>query len=386
MTTDDACVTSPALKRIPGVGDTVTMAAIYGDTRRWRRGKDPVPAGQSTREDGTPDYGIFGPGSMVWEVLLHPATVVFHTVGQIIAQDMYQPVPAAARDWEPISRKAREGTLTMFHFFERISRGAGMHVPMWLGDTPTAQHTAAWLHRIHQKVRGDLIDASRPELGGYAAAEPRDAMWAALTEMHPMLRMYEAFAFRDGRLPHRLTPEQRDQFIAEVGAYCALHDAPSDEIPTTMAELSALYDRYEPYFVQRHSVHISPQDGVDVRTLMLKVAGDNFSLSQLRAIRPVLVLVKLTDFPARGAFSAKARRLMGMGPVKSAAAAASTTAFLPLAWLLQQPPIERHYLRLLWGSDAAVLFENARTLHAQALAQRGAVAPGAAPGVATGAA
>jgi hypothetical protein len=66
-------------------------------------------------------------------------------------------------------------------------------------------------------------------------------MWAALTEMHPMIWVYEAFAFRDGTLPHRLPPEKRDQFIAETAEYCRRVDSPEIEIPHSMAELRALY-------------------------------------------------------------------------------------------------------------------------------------------------
>ena len=69
-------------------------------------------------------------------------------------------------------------------------------------------------------------------------------MWAALTELHPMLRMYEAFAFRGLKGPRRLESEQRDQFIREVGAYLRLHGAPEEEIPESMDQLSALYAKY----------------------------------------------------------------------------------------------------------------------------------------------
>lgn len=55
----------------------VTKERLAGNAQRWRRFGEPVPAGHSLKEDGTPDYGLFGPGSMVWQVLLHPATIVF---------------------------------------------------------------------------------------------------------------------------------------------------------------------------------------------------------------------------------------------------------------------------------------------------------------------
>jgi len=352
----------------PAAADKVTKERMLGTERRWRRFGEPVPAGRSLTAEGSPDYGIFGPGSVVWDVLLHPAVIVFHHAGQQQMQDAYAPIGAGIRDHEPLTRKAREGTLTAFDTFERASRGAGMHLPMWLGDTPTAQLMAKHLHNIHRKVAGDLIDSGRPELGGYAASEPREAMWAALTEMHPMLRIYEAFAFRDGRLPHRLPAEKRDQFVAEVAAYCRLHGAPEDEIPTTMAELSALYAKYAELFTPSKTRNLDPRTGEDYRDLMAASIKKNFRPSHVRAIIPTIVLYIVLGLPVTGAMSRKARTAMGLGPARQAVAVASTTLALPLAWLMQRPRIERYYLRLMWGPDGVTLIESARALHAEARA------------------
>ena len=83
----------------------VTKERLEGNAQRWRRFGEPVPAGQSTKEDGTPDYGLFGPGSVVWEVLLHPATIVFQYAFQGLMQSTYKPVIAGVRDHDPLSRK-----------------------------------------------------------------------------------------------------------------------------------------------------------------------------------------------------------------------------------------------------------------------------------------
>jgi uncharacterized protein (DUF2236 family) len=304
---------------------------------------------------------------MVWEVLLHPATITFHHAGQQQMQKMYKPIEAGVRDHEPISRKARRGTLTVFDTFERVSRGAGMHVPMWLGDTDTATRMAKHLHNIHKRVAGDVIDVSQPELGGYAASSPRESMWAALTEMHPMLRVYESFAFRDGKLPHRLSPQQRDQFISEVAAYCRLHGAPTDEVPTTMSDLAGLYAKYDTLFQHSSTIDVIPETGEDVHELMAQSIKKNFRLSHLRAAIPVFVIFVLLGPPVTGALSGKARRSMGLSPRKDKGAVVAKKLALPLAWLFQRRPVERHLMRLLWGPDAVALFESARKLHKQAL-------------------
>jgi uncharacterized protein (DUF2236 family) len=351
-----------------GVDDKITKEMVLGTERRWRRFGEPVPAGGSLKEDGTPDYGLFGPGSMVWEVLLHPALVVFHHAGQQQMQDIWKPIVAGIRDHEPLTRKARAGTLTMYDTFERASRGAGMHLPMWLGDTKTAELMAKHLHNIHRRVAGSVIDVGDPELGGYDASGPRESMWAALTEMHPMLRMYEAFAFRGGRFPHKLPAEKRDQFMNEVGAYLRLHGAEENEIPHSMADMAALYEKYSRFVTHSDTIKISPDDGLDYSVVMSESISKNFKVSQLRAFRPIVFLYVVLGLPVTGALSGKARRSLNVSPGKERAALIARRLVLPLAWLLQRAPIERHYMRLMWGPDGVNLFLSARKLHADALA------------------
>ncbi|MEU2913933.1 oxygenase MpaB family protein [Streptomyces massasporeus] len=349
----------------------ITREDLLGTERRWRRFGEPTAAGESLNEDGTPDYGIFGPGSVVWEVLLHPATVAFLNAAQGAVQTKgYNPIEAGLRDRDPISRKAREGTLNMLDVFDRLSRNSGMHAPMWLGDSKTAKLMYKHLHNIHKKVAGDVTDTARPELGGYAASEPRDAMWAALTEMHPMLRVYEAFAFRDGKFPHRLSPEQRDQFVAETGAYLRLVGAAEEDIPANMAELGALYEKYADLFEPTTTVNNLPDTGEDWTKLSKEAVKKNFHISQVRALVPYLLQTTLIELPVMGTLPARMRRSMGLSPRKDKAAVRAAKLFLPIAWLMQQGPYERYILRRMWGPDSIRLLQSARRLHEQTLARR----------------
>lgn len=359
-----------SVRRAKPVDNVLTRHRLFGTERRWRRFGEPVPAGGSLNDDGTPDYGLFGPGSAVWDVLLHPATIVFHNSIQGFMQTIYKPIEAGIRDRDPISRKGRDGTLTFFDSFERLQRNAGMHAPMWLGDTATATAMARHLANIHKRVAGDVIDVGEPELGGYAATGHRELMWAALTEMHPMMRVYEAFAFRDGRLPHRLPQATRDQFIAESAVYVRLHGVPGDEIPMTTAELDALYDEYSDLFRHSETMKIIPETGEDFEEVMGKTMIKNFHITQFRAILPLVVQAIAFNLPISGVLSGKARRAMGLGPVRDNLALLSKKLVLPIVWLMQQPPIERYFMRLMWGPDGVVLIESARRLHRQALLER----------------
>jgi uncharacterized protein (DUF2236 family) len=350
------------------VHHVLSKERLLGTERRWRRFGEPTPAGASLTADGTPDYGIFGPGSEVWEVLLHPATIVFHNSIQSFMQTIYKPIEAGIRDRDPISLKGRDGTLTFFDSFERLQRNAGMHAPMWLGDTETAEKMAKHLSTIHRRVAGDIIDVGEPELGGYAATDSREVMWAALTEMHPMLRVYEAFAFREGKLPHRLPSEARDRFMGESARYVRLHGVPEDEIPTTMAQLAVLYEKYDDLFRHSSTMKLIPETGEDFEKVMGKAMIKNFHITQIRAILPLMIQAIIFNLPMAGVLSGKARRALGLGRARAGLAVLSSKAVLPIVWLMQQPPIERQFMRLMWGPDGVMLIESARRLHRDALA------------------
>jgi uncharacterized protein (DUF2236 family) len=340
--------------------NVITKELLAGTAQRWRRFGEPVPAGSSMSEDGSPDYGLFGPDSIVWQVLLHPATIVFQYAAQSAIQSSYKPVIAGVRDHDPISRAARKGQLNLFGQFERTQRNSGMHAPMWLGDTETASRMAKHLHNIHKKVAGDVIDVGDPALGGYAAGEPRDAMWAALTEMHSMLWIYEAFAFRGGR-PHKLSPQDRDRYIAESAAYCRLVGAAESEIPTTMAELDALYVKYENLFGTTETLDTMPDTGQSMRELFVRNLKDNFHRSQLKvAVYDIVLNHGLFRLWCAGAGSPELRGWMGMSPSRSRRAVVITRLSLPLIWLFQRGPVERRFMRLMWGPDGVALIKSAR--------------------------
>ena len=91
---------------------------IIGTTTRWRRHGAPRVAAVGDAEQ----RGVFGPGSVAWDVLLHPAVVLFQSPAQFILQLTYKPVVAGVRDWDPLSKKAHRGELTMFDFFDLKKR------------------------------------------------------------------------------------------------------------------------------------------------------------------------------------------------------------------------------------------------------------------------
>ncbi|MGW8134099.1 oxygenase MpaB family protein [Sphingomonas zeae] len=340
----------------------VSREKLLGPAARWRRHGEPTLAGSAPGVDD----GVFGPGSIAWEVLLHPATIVFQSATQFILQLTYKPVFAGVRDHDPISKKARLGKLTMFDAFERGQRNSGIHAPMWLGDTDTANRVAGHLIRIHEKVKGDIIDIGAPELGGYQANSPRDSMWAALTEMHTMLWAYERLAFRGFGLPRRLPDQVRDDYIRLVKNYCRLFPHEERDLPGSMAELEALYARDADLFGGTKTLTIIPETGQDFLKLWHDSVLQNYDPSQFRVKVQLFFQNKLLKLPALAAVSGRTRRNAGISPAKERAILLARWLLLPMIWAVQQGPIERYFMRMMWGPDGVKLVMEARKLHAQA--------------------
>ncbi|MFW8744941.1 oxygenase MpaB family protein [Mesorhizobium japonicum] len=349
-------------RRIP----VITEELFLGDVARWRRFGEVTPAGGSTKPDGSPDVGLFGPGTVVWEVLLHPATIVFETAAQAAEQFLYKPITAGIRDGDPISRKARAGTFTMFDFFERFQRNAGMHAPMWLGDTATATNMATHLHRIHGHVQGDVIDPADPSLGGYDAAAPRDAMWAAITELHATLCAYEKLAWHGDEPPRRLSDEQRDQFVRELAPYLRLVGADEAEIPQSWAELDALYERYAPLFGHRDSVFTDLETGTHMMVQYKQVGQANWDPSHKLATDALAEVYEQWLDVMQAVLPENLQRAAGRSDEQirsSDEVIASREADIRA---IQSPDNAARIMRLLWGPDGVDLIESARRLQREA--------------------
>lgn len=338
----------------------VTRERLRGTARRWRRHGAPTVA---TKSDDPAARGVFGPGSLAWDILLHPAVIVFQSPAQFILQLTYKPVVAGVRDWDPVSKKAHRGELTLFDVFDRGQRNSGIHAPMWLGDGDTAKRVSQHLIRVHEKVAGDLIDVGEPELGGYDANSPRDSMWAALTEMHSMLWIYERLGFKGLKRTGRLAPELRDRYIAEVSEYCRLFPHDENELPQSMADLQKLYQKYDKLFGVTKTLAIIPETGENFHEVWQESIKKNYHPSQRKVKLQFFFQEGLFKLFAMGAVSGKTRKNSGLTPGKEKVVVTARVALLPLVWLLQIPPIERYFLRMMWGPDAVELVAEARKRH-----------------------
>lgn len=138
-----------------------------------------------------------------------------------------------------------------------------------------------------------------------------------------------------------------------------------------MADLKALYAKYSAFFTHCETVDLIPATRENFHKVMVAAMKKNFHKSQWRVLAIMVLHCGLFVIPVLGAVSAPTRRSKGVGPVKALVARVASKVLLPVIWIMQHQPIERYFMRLLWGPDEMVLIESAGKLHRQALKERG---------------
>lgn len=166
-------------------------------------------------------------------------------------------------------------------------------------------------------------------------------------------------------------PRNVISLLLNSASYVRLFNAPEDEIPTTMAQLSKLYEKYAPLFGNSETMDIIPQTGQNYRKLMMESMKKNFHRSQLRVLLLMVLQYGFFILPVLGAVSPKTRQSKGVSGTKERLARISRPLSLPLIWLLSRGPFERYFMRLLWGPDGVKLITQARELHKKAKAVAG---------------
>lgn len=266
--------------------------------RIWRRGPAPAAAGPH-------DYGYFGPESVIWRVVAHPATTVMGAQATLLFQIPHRELQAVVLDHDRTLKTALGGRGQARQLVNRLQRTLGVPVPMIFGDTPSADRVAAHLRRFHTRMTGDMPDSSGAR---YDAQSQRMVVFAHVTLFHAFLRTYEALAFNGTRRPTRLSDAERDRYFAELVPFAELMGAPASIVPDSVSAVRDYYasisDCYEP-LPQWHGVlrqltiggAIRPARWRDLPALPAATAiGATNALAIAVTPRPVR---RLTGIPAR---------------------------------------------------------------------------------------
>jgi uncharacterized protein (DUF2236 family) len=167
------------------------------------------------REVPDPREGLFGPGSLLWEV--NRSSICFLGAGRAALLQLAHPWVAqgieqhsATRD-DPFGRFRR----TFFHVFRMV-----------FGDLPAAFDAARAVHAIHERVAGTLPHAVGPFAAGspYRANDPAALLWVHATLWDTSLLCFE-------RVVRPLADDERQRYYGETKRFAALFGLGPGELP-----------------------------------------------------------------------------------------------------------------------------------------------------------
>jgi uncharacterized protein (DUF2236 family) len=171
-----------------------------------------------------PRAGLFGPGSKVWEVNRH--SISFLGGGRAALLQLAHPWVAwgveqhsRTRD-DPFGRFQR----TFFHVFRMV-----------YGDLDTAIAAARAVHRIHERITGEIGGAAGPFAAGsrYAANQADALLWVHATLWDTSIRCFEAVV-------RPLSLDERRRYYDETRRFAWLFGIDDDVLP-------AMWDDFDAY-------------------------------------------------------------------------------------------------------------------------------------------
>lgn len=156
------------------------------------------------------DAGLFGPGSMCWQVHGDVTTMMIGGISGLLLQMLDPRVLAGVWDHSTFRQDMRG----------RLRRTAGFLARTTYGDRDQAMAEIARIRRIHDHVHGVLPDGTP-----YSANDPAALAWVHVTE---------SLCFLDGYVRYRkpyLSMRDRDRYFAEMAEVGILLGA--DPVPRT---------------------------------------------------------------------------------------------------------------------------------------------------------
>jgi uncharacterized protein (DUF2236 family) len=170
------------------------------------------------------DEGLFGPGSVTWQVLSEPVMWIAGVRAMYI-QALHPKVMKGT--WQNTAFAQRDqawGRFTRTVEFVRVRT---------YGTVAEAERAGARLRKIHSSLTG-VHDGREFRLD-----EPELLLWVHCGEVGS----YAEIARRSGM---HLTPAELDTFLAEQRRSAAVVGLDPQDVPASMAELDAYYQRMQP--------------------------------------------------------------------------------------------------------------------------------------------
>jgi uncharacterized protein (DUF2236 family) len=171
------------------------------------------------------DVGLFGPASIAWRVIGHPAAIV-GGLRSLFIQSLHPLAMAGVANHSEYQKRP----------LDRLRGTAAYVAATTFGSTEEAHAAAARVRRMHAHVRGVDRVTGKP----YSADDPETALWVHCVEWHSFLAAHRAYS----REP--LTAAEQDTYIAEGVRVATLLGVPETMVPTSIASMRAYFDRVRP--------------------------------------------------------------------------------------------------------------------------------------------
>jgi uncharacterized protein (DUF2236 family) len=120
------------------------------------------------------------------------------------------------------------------HPFTRLARTAKIHETVFLGTKAEADRALAAVHRLHERVKGELPEAAGPHPAGstYSAFDPELMLWTLAVIADSGRAIYEATV-------RPLDPDQREALWQDYVRFGELFGLPRDAVPRSYPEFAA---------------------------------------------------------------------------------------------------------------------------------------------------
>ncbi len=168
-----------------------------------------------------PNLGLFGPGSMMWEINKYPLAGM-QGAGRALLLQIAHPWVTNAIDEHSKTREdpVGRGNRTFTH----VGR-------MVFGNLDQAIESAYQVYNLHSMIRGKLLAGSKssPTGSDYLANEVHSAVWVHATLWDTAATMYELFV-------RPLTAAEKEQYYQETRRFAWLFGIPDEVLPKSWDE------------------------------------------------------------------------------------------------------------------------------------------------------
>jgi uncharacterized protein (DUF2236 family) len=121
--------------------------------------------------------------------------------------------------------------------FTRLARTAKIQETVFLGTRTEADRALAAVHRLHERVAGELAEAAGPHAAGtpYSAFDPELMLWTLAVIADSGRAMYETMV-------RRLTAEEREALWSDYVRFGELFGLARSAVPPTYREFAAWWE------------------------------------------------------------------------------------------------------------------------------------------------